>query len=139
MIRSLATALGGLCLFGISLADAGEVINVAVNTAHVLHLQRDAAVVMVAIPAIADVSVESPWLIFIFGIEPGKTNFYVLDDDDGVILELALVVTLIDDRQVTINRPQEETTLSCAPRCATVGTPVGSKSPAATAGSGGGT
>ena len=137
MIRLFIVAIGGLCLFGASLANAGEVINVAVNTAHVLHLQRDASVVMVATPAIANVSVESPRLIFIFGIEPGETNIYVLDSGGDVIIESALVVTPLDDRQVTINSPDDEVTLSCAPRCATVGTRVGSDSPAAAAPSGG--
>ena len=119
MIRSLATALGGLCLFGISLADAGEVINVAVNTAHVLHLQRDAAVVMVAIPAIADVSVESPRLNFIFGIEPGETNIYALDDHGGIILESSLVVTSsTTGRSPSIPRKRKQRSVvrSIAPR-----------------------
>ena len=128
MIRLFIVAIGGLCLFGVSPASAGEVINVVVNTVHVLHLQRDANVVMVATPAIANVSVESPRLIFIFGIEPGETNLYVLDSGGNVIIESALVVTPDDDRHVTVNRPDDESTLSCAPRCAAVGTPVGSSS-----------
>ena len=136
MIRLFIVAIGGLCLFGVSPASAGEVINVVVNTVHVLHLQRDANVVMVATPAIANVSVESPRLIFIFGIEPGETNLYVLDSGGNVIIESALVVTPDDDRHVTVNRPDDESTLSCAPRCAAVGTQVGSSSPAASSGGG---
>ena len=122
-------------------AMAGEVLSVAVNTVEVIKLERDADIVLIANPTVADVAVESERLIFLFGLEPGETNILILDAEGDKILSLPVVVVPNLERQVTINRANvnEEATYSCAPRCAGVATPAGTGSSAQGTGSSAGT
>ena len=120
---------------------AGEVLSVAVNTVEVIKLERDADIVLIANPTVADVAVESERLIFLFGLEPGETNILILDAEGDKILSLPVVVVPNLERQVTINRANvnEEATYSCAPRCAGVATPAGTGSDQQSTGSSAGT
>ncbi len=104
-------------------APRGALLSVTVDKAHILRLDHDASLVMVADPDIADVTVQSPRLLFILGRAPGETNLYVLDGKGREILNTALVVVPNNEREVTINRNLSEGTLSCDPRCARVPTP----------------
>ena len=54
--------------------NAAEPLTVTVDQAYLLRLQRDADVVMIANPRIADVVVESARMIFVLGLQPGETN-----------------------------------------------------------------
>lgn len=115
---------------GASFANAAEVITVPVHKVEVLKLDRNAGVVLIANPTIADVAVESKRLIFIFGLEPGETNLLILDTAGNEILTTPVVVVPILERQVTVNRASanEEATYSCLPRCASIETPRGTGS-----------
>ena len=115
---------------GASSANAAEVITVPVHKVEVLKLDRNAGVVLIANPTIADVAVESNRLIFIFGLEPGETNLLILDTAGNEILTTPVVVVPILDRQVTVNRASanEEATYSCLPRCVSIETPRGTGS-----------
>ena len=114
-------------MLGASPAVAGEALSVAVNTVDVINLERDADIVLIANPTIADVAVESERLIFLFGLEPGETNILILDATGKKILSLPVVVEPNLERQVTINRANvnEEATYTCAPRCAAIETAAG--------------
>ncbi len=122
MRRSLA-AIAVFALFGTLPAAAAEIMNVIVDKTHILRLNRDASVVMIANPNIADVAVESPRLIFVIGRKPGETNLYVLDGNGRQLLYRDLVVLANPERHVTVHRATKEVTFSCAPRCAQVVTP----------------
>ncbi len=118
-------------------ANAGETIIVPVYKVEVVKLDRNADVVLIANPTIADVAVENERLIFLFGLEPGETNLLILDSEGEEILAAPVVVVPILERQVTVNRANvnEEATYSCAPRCAAVETPAGTGSDAQDTGS----
>lgn len=122
-------------------ADAKEPVSVVVDKAHLMRLDKDASVVMVANPTIADVAIESPRMVFIVGREPGETNIFVLDSNGNEIVQSDLVVVPKPDRHVTVHRitedATEEATLSCAPRCAEVVTSVGTGSIVTTLGAAG--
>lgn len=122
-------------------ADPNEPVSVVVDKAHLMRLDKDASVVMVANPTIADVAIESPRMVFIVGREPGETNIFVLDSKGNEIVKSDLVVVPKLDRHVTVNRVTQEanveSTLSCAPRCAEVVTSVGTGSIITTLGSSG--
>ncbi len=122
---AIAAAALGAALFasGPVRAEQNAPLSVAVDKARILRLDHDASLVMVANPDIADVSVESPRLLFILGRAPGETNLYVLNGRGREILNTALVVVPNDEREVTVNRNLDEGTLSCDPRCAPVPTP----------------
>lgn len=111
-------------------ANDGAAIIVPVNKVEILKLDRNAGVVLIANPTIADVAVESKRMIFLFGLEPGETNLIILDTAGNEILTAPIVVVPILERQVTVNRAgsNEEATFSCSPRCAAVATPTGTGS-----------
>ena len=130
--------LGSLSLSTVALsASPGDTITAPVHKAKVMTLDRDAGVVLIANPTIADVAVESERLIFLFGLEPGETNILIFDTDGVEIMTAPVVVVPLENRQVTINRASEneEATYSCDPRCAAVATPAGTGSDAQSTGS----
>ncbi len=122
MRRHLA-AIAVFALFGTLPAAAAEIMNVVVDKAQIVRLNRDAGVVMIANPNIADVAIESPRLIFVLGRNPGETNLYILDGNGRQLLYKDLVVLANPERHVTVHRATKEVTFSCAPRCAQVVTP----------------
>jgi hypothetical protein len=130
--------LAGIFMLGALSANAAEPIIVPIHTVKVVKLDRDASVVLIANPVIANVAVESKRLIFVFGLEPGETNLVVLDSDGEEILTAPVVVVPILERRVTISRVNvnEEATFSCAPRCVIVATPAGTGASAVRTGSG---
>src|SRR3546814_6906651 len=63
-----------------------------------IRLDRPAAGVFIADPAIADVQVTSPQIIYIFGKTAGETSLYAVDPDDKVIVGMPITVTHNLDR-----------------------------------------
>ncbi len=118
-VLSLFAALPAAAHETTSAAAAG-IMSVVVGKANIVRLTRDAGVVLVANPGIADVAIESPRLIFVIGRSPGETNLYVLDGNGREMVNTEVVVTPNSDRHVTVNRGTKEVTLSCARRCGEV-------------------
>lgn len=77
------------------LASAGDgaTIRVEVNKGKPVHLSAPAASVAIANPAIADVQVVSPRLLFINGIGAGETSIIATDANDNVILQSTVSVS----------------------------------------------
>ena len=100
-------------------------LHVVLDKSQLIRLARDAKVVMVANPDIADVVIESPRRIFLIGRSPGETNLFALDAKGNEIIQTPVVVVPNPVREVTINRRGSESTLSCMPRCASIPTPDG--------------
>lgn len=133
--------LASFLTLGALSANAAELITVPINKVEVIELERDAGVVLIANPTIADVAVENERLIFLFGLEPGETSLLILDTEGVEILTAPVVVVPILERRVTINRASanEEATFSCSPRCAAVPTPAGTGAEIQSTGSDAGT
>lgn len=68
-------------------ADGGAIIKVEVNKGKPVHLSAPAASVAIANPAIADVQVVSPRLLFVNGIGAGETSIMAVDANDNIILQ----------------------------------------------------
>jgi hypothetical protein len=135
MKRVVAVLCAAFVILGFTSAVwAQTTLRVGVDKAHVLRLDKDAATIMLANPAIADVAVENSRLIFLLGRTTGETNLIILDRDGREILSSAVVVVPTRDRQVSIFRSMIEFTKSCDPRCAPIPNP-GSR-PAAAVSSG---
>jgi hypothetical protein len=96
--------VAGIFMLGALSANAGEPIIVPIHNVKVVKLDRDASVVLIANPVIANVAVESKRLIFVFGLEPGETNLVVLDSEGEEILTEPVVVVPILERRVTVSR-----------------------------------
>jgi len=106
-------------------ADQGT-LTVTVNKAEILHLSAPAQRVIVANPAIADVTVEKPTLITLFGKTVGETSLTVLGADDQEILSRTVVVTGAGDHTVTVHGPGDQGPVSrdyacVGERCSKVG------------------
>lgn len=122
---------------------AQERLRVEIDKAALVRLEKNASIVYVANPAIADVAVQSSRLIFVLGRAPGETSLRILDDKGKDILDSIVVVVPNYTATVTINRNEanrgsEELTFSCDPVCAESRTPTSQRlrtAPAAEQGS----
>lgn len=119
--RRPAAWLAGMVL-GCLLATAARAENlvVAVDHALLLRLDQDADIVHIANPAIADVALESPRLIFVVGLAAGHTGLTILGRDGNEMLAGSILVTESESNEVTLNRNAEQITYACASRCTEV-------------------
>lgn len=76
-----AIAISCLCLSAIlSMTAYGQSYSVEINKTEILQIPAPAAAVVVGNPAIADVSVHSPTMLFMVGRGYGVTNVIILDE-----------------------------------------------------------
>ncbi len=122
MQRSLA-AIAAVAFIGAVPAAAAETMTVVIDKSQMVRLARDAAVVMIANPEVADVAIESPRLVFVLGRGPGVTSLSILDDDGKTMVRTDVIVVPNSQGYVTMHRATAEFTFLCAPRCAQVETP----------------
>ncbi len=74
-------------------AGGADLMEVELNKGKPLHLSQPAASVAISNPAIADVQVVSPRLLFINGKSVGETSIIAVDARDNIIVEGNIVVT----------------------------------------------
>lgn len=75
------------------LASGGKQLSIEVSRGQLIKLSRPAAAVFVADPAVAEVSVKSPTLVYVFGKKAGDTTLYAVDERERVLLDLRLMVS----------------------------------------------
>lgn len=113
--------LAALVLGFVAAPDArAENLVVEVDHALLLHLDKDADIVHIANPEIADVALESPRLIFVVGLSVGQTGVHILDRDGNEMIAGSILVTASESNEITVNRNAAEATYSCTPRCSEV-------------------
>jgi pilus assembly protein CpaC len=71
---------------------SGPVISLDVGKGVLISLDRDADTVFVANPAVADVQIKSPRIIYLFGKDPGATSVYAVDAQQQVMLSRPVAV-----------------------------------------------
>jgi pilus assembly protein CpaC len=71
---------------------SGSALNLDVGKGDLIRLDSNADTVFVADPAVADVQVKSPRLIYVYGKAPGETSFYAVDAEQHVIANKPIVV-----------------------------------------------
>ena len=125
----IGLALAAMTVVAVVGSAAAERLRVELDKAVLLRLEKDADVVFVANPSVADVTVESPRTLFVLGLAPGETSLRILDADGKDVLATTIVVVPIEERTVTVSRNTpgggaDELTYSCDPRCAQVRTPT---------------
>jgi len=67
-------------------------VSVEVGKGRLIHLARPAASVFIADPAVADVQVRSPRLVYLFGRSAGETSFFAIDRADREIASFPVTV-----------------------------------------------
>jgi Flp pilus assembly secretin CpaC len=83
-------------------------LNVNWREALVVKLAKPATSVVIGDPTVADVSLETPTTVVVFGKAPGETNMLVLSGDQELLLDWPVVVSPVVDRHVTVLNPQTE-------------------------------
>ena len=98
-------------------AQSPTSVDVRIDEAQVIRLDRDAAQVIVGNPSIADVAAQSARLLVVTGKSYGSTNLIALDGAGREILSAELGVARNDARLVTVYRGAMRTSLHCTPDC----------------------
>jgi pilus assembly protein CpaC len=102
-LRSAATALtlAAMAFFlavapaqsaGTAAAVPSKPVVIEMNEGRLIKLSDSASSVFIANPDIADVSVKSPRLVYVFGVQPGETTLYAVDKNDRMIASLKVHV-----------------------------------------------
>ncbi|CUW38435.1 conserved exported protein of unknown function [Magnetospirillum sp. XM-1] len=94
--------LAGLISASPSAGSAAEMLEVPLGGAMLLPMRGLARSVVVGNPAIADVTVDGPGSITVFGKAPGGTTLAVLDSGGGVLVRRQVVVLAGGDTSVTL-------------------------------------
>ncbi len=110
-----ALAIAAAGIFSVQAQAAGFLVEI--NQQKALHLAAPATAVMVGNPAIADVTVLGPQLIYVLGRSYGSTNLVALDAHGKQITELHVSVTSPSSSTVTLTRGSGQLTYNCTPRC----------------------
>jgi putative type II/III system pilus formation protein len=96
---------------------ADTVVDVLIDQATLVRLERPAAEIVVGNPSIADVSVQSGKVLVVTGKSFGETNLIVMDADGKVFVNRRLIVQEPRSGLVTLYRGSARQTLHCAPYC----------------------
>jgi Flp pilus assembly secretin CpaC len=119
-IRAATTACAALFaatagLYSVQASASGFLVEV--NQSRALHLDAPAAAVMIGNPAIADVTVLGPQLVYVLGRSYGRTNFVALDSKGRQISSFDVNVVAQQGSTVTLTRGSGQLTYNCTPRC----------------------
>jgi hypothetical protein len=98
-------------------AAAETIVNVMIDQATLVRLERPAAEIVVGNPSIADVSVQSGKVLVVTGKSFGETNLIVMDADGKVFVNRRLIVQEPRSGLVTLYRGSARQTLHCSPYC----------------------
>jgi hypothetical protein len=121
-IRHLAAWGMAFALLAAPALAQQRMIQVSVNNAEIIPLDRNPGSVLVANPSIADVVVEGGKHLFVLGKTPGETQLYVMDGNGGTMIRAVVAVVPQSARHMTVFRgTEDESQLHCAPRCAPTG------------------
>jgi hypothetical protein len=74
-------------------AQAAEPVEVGLGRAVVVNLDRPAKSVIIGDPAVADVTVQNPRLLFVFGKGAGATSLNAVDSAGRSVLDVPVVVS----------------------------------------------
>ncbi len=69
-----------------------EVLEIEIGKGALIRLDQPAASVFIAEPEVADIQVKSPRLFYVFGLRPGETTLYAVDETDRVLLNRRVAV-----------------------------------------------
>lgn len=112
--------LGALAVVGFpacTLAGEGVALNVAIDQARIIRLQKDAVQIIVGNPVIADVAAQSSRLLVVTGKSFGTTNLIALDQDGAEIFSTQLAVGDGGGATVMLYSGTVRRSYHCAPNC----------------------
>ena len=95
----------------------GSLIEVAIDHARVLQIDRTAGTVIVGNPAIVDIEVLSADRLVLTGKSYGITNIVILDREGEVLIDEQVAVQTFEDNTLRVYRQAQRQTYACAPKC----------------------
>ena len=118
VLGPLASLLMAVLFVGLyaGFARSGE-LNVEIDQAKLIRLDKPGAEIIIGNPSIADVSVQSSRLLVVTGKSTGLTNLMVLDGRGNLTLSKKIFVSVDTKRLVTVNKGVARQTYSCSPYC----------------------
>jgi hypothetical protein len=96
----LVSMLAAMAMTGTAAMADG--LNINWREARVVKLAQPATSVVVGDPTVADVTLEDPQLLLVFGRMPGETNLIVLNADQELLLDWSLIVSPESDNHVAV-------------------------------------
>jgi hypothetical protein len=122
-------------------ALAGQILSIPVDTAQSMEIQGAAKDVIIANPAVADVTLQRPDHFVIIGKQPGRTTLLILGPNQEILLNRMVVVSDGNDGLVTVRGPRGGTmsqdSYACAQNCSLIpGSNVGGSNGGGSLGSG---
>lgn len=114
----VAAALAGLGLVASGVAaSAEETIDVTIDFAKILKLDRPADTIVIGNPSIADASVSDEQTLVLTGKTAGTTNLIAVDLEGNEILHATVRVSSDIRQLTTVFYGAQRQTFSCAPVC----------------------
>jgi Flp pilus assembly secretin CpaC len=107
-MRRLLVRLSMLMLLSVLASAAATADGLSINwrEARVVKLAKPAASVVIGDPTVADVALDTPTTVIVFGKTPGETNLLVLSDNQELLLDWPVLVTPVTARHVTVLNAQ---------------------------------
>jgi len=101
-MRRLLILLPMLLVFASLSARAEDRLDVTWRQARVVRLAKPATSVIVGDPTVADVTLDDPNTLVVFGKAPGETNIVVLSGSQEMLFDWPLVVSPTNEGHVTV-------------------------------------
>lgn len=119
--RLLTPAFASLALILSAVAGpalaAEDMLNVYMNHARVLKLDRPVSKVIIGNSDVADATVADSKTIVLTGRSFGTTNLVILDNDGNAIVDERILVSIDEGNTVRVFRQTIRSVLSCTPNC----------------------
>jgi Flp pilus assembly secretin CpaC len=119
--RLLTTTFASLALITSFVASpsraAEDMLNVFMNHARVLKLDRPVSKVIVGNSEVADATVADAKTIVLTGRSFGTTNLVILDADGNAIVDERILVSIDEGNTVRVFKQTIRSVLSCTPNC----------------------
>ncbi len=121
-IGAIAARMIGAGMLSLAAAAAGpalaaDLIDVTIDFASVLKLDRPAGTIVIGNPGIADAAVQDETTLVLTGKAAGTTNLIVLDQDGKEIESAVLRVSSNVQQLTTVFYGNKRQTFSCSPTC----------------------
>jgi hypothetical protein len=101
-MRRLLILLPLLLVFASLSARAEDRLDINWREARVVRLAKPATSVIIGDPTVADVTLDDPTTLVVFGKAPGETNLIVLSGSQEMLFDWPLVVSPSNTRHVTV-------------------------------------
>jgi Flp pilus assembly secretin CpaC len=85
-----------------SAAAMADGLNINWREARVIKLAKPATSVVIGDPTVADVTLETPTTVVVFGKTPGETNIIVLSSEQELLADWPVIVSPVSERHVTV-------------------------------------